>query len=91
VTRARSRTRKRSLRAVKSFFLSQTEAGKEPIVFVELDTRQDAGYTVSLEWDRDTDDTQVVVADSRTACLLVVPVPGENAGDAFRHPFRYVP
>jgi hypothetical protein len=91
VTRARSRTRKRSLRAVKSFLLSQTEAGKEPIVFVELDTRQDAGYAVSLEWDRDTDNTQIVVADSRTACLLVFPVPGEDAGDAFRHPFRYAP
>jgi carotenoid cleavage dioxygenase-like enzyme len=50
-------------------------------VFVELDARQDAGYTVSLEWDRDTDNTQIVVADSRTACLLVFPVPGENAGD----------
>ena len=60
-------------------------------MFVELDTRQDAGYTVSLEWDRDTDNTQIVVADTRTACLLVFPVPGENAGDAFRHPFRYVP
>jgi carotenoid cleavage dioxygenase-like enzyme len=70
---------------------SQTEAGKEPIVFVELNARQDAGYAVSLEWDRDTDNTQIVVADSRTACLLVFPVPGENAGDAFRHPFRYVP
>jgi hypothetical protein len=60
-------------------------------VFVELNARQDAGYMVSLEWDRDTDNTQIVVADSRTACLLVFPVPGENAGDAFRHPFRYVP
>jgi hypothetical protein len=70
---------------------SQTEAGKEPIVFVELDARQDAGYTVSLEWDGDTDSTQIVVADSQTACLLVFPVPGEDAGDAFRHPFRYVP
>jgi carotenoid cleavage dioxygenase-like enzyme len=70
---------------------SQTEAGKEPIVFVELDARHDAGYTVSLEWDRDTDNTQIVVTDSRTACLLVLPVPGAKAGDAFRHPFRYAP
>jgi hypothetical protein len=30
-----------------------TEARKEPIVFAELDTRQDAGFTVSLEWNRD--------------------------------------
>jgi hypothetical protein len=60
-------------------------------VFVELDTRQDAGYTISLEWDRDTDNTRVVVADRQTASLLVLPVPGANAGDAFRHPFRYAP
>jgi hypothetical protein len=60
-------------------------------VFVELDTRQNAGYTVSLEWDRDSGETQIVVADSGAASLLVFPVPGENAGEAFRHPFRYAP
>jgi len=60
-------------------------------VFVELDTRHDAGYTIWLEWDRDTDDTQVVIADRQTERLSVVPVPGANAGDAFRHPFRYAP
>jgi hypothetical protein len=60
-------------------------------VFVELDTRQDAGHTISLEWDRDTDDTQVVIADRQTERLFVVPVPSANAGDAFRHPFRYAP
>jgi hypothetical protein len=67
------------------------EARKKSIVFVELDTRQNAGQTVSLEWDRDTGKTQIVLADSRTASLLVFPVPGEMAGDAFRHPFRYAP
>jgi hypothetical protein len=61
------------------------------VVFVELDTRQDAGYTISLEWDRDTGQTQIVVADIRDAGLLVFPVPGANAGDAFRDPFRYAP
>ena len=60
-------------------------------MFVELDTRQDAGHTISLEWDRDTGQTQIVVADIRDASLLVFPVPGANAGDAFRHPFRYAP
>ena len=60
-------------------------------MFVELDTRQDAGYTVSLEWDRDTGETQIVLADTRDASLLVFLVPGENAGDALRHPFRYAP
>jgi hypothetical protein len=31
------------------------------------------------------------VADIRDARLLAFLVPGENAGDAFRHPFRYAP
>jgi hypothetical protein len=68
-----------------------TEASKEPIVFVELDTRQDASLTVSLEWNRDAGNTRIVVADSRDEILLVFCVSGANAGDAFRHPFRYAP
>jgi hypothetical protein len=68
-----------------------TEARKEPSVFVELDTRRDARYTVSLEWDRDSGQTQIVVGDSGTSSVLVFPVPGENASEAFRHPFRYAP
>jgi hypothetical protein len=60
-------------------------------VFVELDKRQDAGNPVSLEWDRNTGETQIVVVDTRDATPLVFLVPGENAGDAFRHPFRYAP
>jgi hypothetical protein len=68
-----------------------TGARKGSVVFVELDTRQDAGYTVSLEWDRDAGETQIVVAGIREESLLVLPVPGANAGDAFRHPFRYAP
>ena len=66
-------------------------ARKESLVFVELHTRQDARYTISLEWDRDTGKTQIVLADIRDASPLVFPVPGANAGDAFRHPFRYAP
>ena len=68
-----------------------TEARKEPSVFVELDTRQNDGYTVSLEWDRSTGNTQIVVGDIRTATQLVFPVAAANAGDAFRHPFVYAP
>ena len=60
-------------------------------MFVELDTRQGAGYTVSLEWDRDTGETQIVVTDVRDANPLVFAVPGANVGDALRHPFRYAP
>lgn len=68
-----------------------TEAREEPIVFVELNTRQNDGYKVSLEWDRRTGKTQIVVGDVRTASQLAFPVPAANAGDAFRHPFRYAP
>ena len=59
-------------------------------MFVELDTRHDARHTVSLEWDRDSGETQIVVADHRTSRVIVFAVSGENAGDAFRHPYRYV-
>jgi hypothetical protein len=60
-------------------------------MFVELDTRRGDGLTVTLEWDRDTGQTQIVVLDARSDGLLAFGVPGANAGDAFRHPFRYAP
>jgi hypothetical protein len=59
------------------------------VVSVELDTRQDADDMVSLKWDRDTGETQIVAADIRDETVPVVPVPGAYAGEAFRHPFRY--
>lgn len=60
-------------------------------MFVELDTRKNFGLTVSLEWDRDTGETQIIVEDDRTANVAVFGVAGASAADAFRHPFRYVP
>jgi hypothetical protein len=60
-------------------------------MFVELDTRHDARHTVSLEWDRDSGETQIVVADRGTSSVILFPVSGENARDAFHHPFRYAP
>jgi hypothetical protein len=60
-------------------------------MFVELDTRHDFNFTVSLEWDRDTGETHIVVTDGGTSCVLVFPVPAEHAGEAFRHPYRYTP
>jgi carotenoid cleavage dioxygenase-like enzyme len=60
-------------------------------VFVELDTRQSDGFTVSLRWHRDTGQTQIVIDDARTASHTVFAVPGAHAADAFRHPFRYAP
>jgi len=60
-------------------------------VFVELDTRRDGGFTVSLEWNRDTGTTRIVVAEGQTSSELAFFVPSAKAGDAFRHPFRYAP
>ncbi len=60
-------------------------------MFVELDTREADGLTISLEWDRDTGTTQVVVNDMRAASQIAFRVPQARAGDAFRHPFTYAP
>lgn len=60
-------------------------------MFVELDTRDADGLTISLEWDRDTGMTQVVVEDMRAASHIAFRVPQATAADAFRHPFRYAP
>jgi hypothetical protein len=68
-----------------------TKLGPRANEFVELDTRQNDGYTVSLKWSRGTGETQIVVNDIRTANQLVFPVTAADAGDAFRHPFRYAP
>ena len=54
-------------------------------MFVELDRGKNAGHTVSLEWDRDTGETQIVLSDSRDASVRVCLVQGVNAADAFRH------
>jgi hypothetical protein len=69
----------------------QTYNRREPLVFIELNTRHADGLTVSLEWDRDTGKTQVVVDDVRAASRLVFLVSAASAGDAFCHPFRYAP
>ena len=60
-------------------------------MFVELDSREADGLIVSLQWDRDTGVTQVVVNDVRVASRVAFRVPQARAGDAFRHPFRYAP
>ena len=41
-------------------------------VFVELNTRTSGGFTVSLDWDRDTGQTQIVIHDARTATQTVL-------------------
>jgi hypothetical protein len=60
-------------------------------MFVELDTRHGDGLTVTLEWDRDTGNTQIVVHDVRCDGLIAFGVEPVRAADAFRHPFRYAP
>jgi carotenoid cleavage dioxygenase-like enzyme len=60
-------------------------------VFVELNRRTSDGFTVALDWDRDTGQTQIVIHDARTATQTVFGVPAADAADAFRHPFRYAP
>lgn len=60
-------------------------------MFVELDTRHGDGLTVTLEWDRDSGQTQIVVLDARSDGLVAFVVPSLSAADAFRHPFRYAP
>jgi hypothetical protein len=72
-----------------------TRAGHTPVAaartrrteFVELNARDNDGYRVSLEWHRDTGETQIAVRDIRTASQIVFPVSAADAGDAFRHPF----
>jgi hypothetical protein len=60
-------------------------------MFVELDTRYGDGLTVSLEWDRETGNTRIVLHDARHDGLIAFGVLAVNAADAFRHPFRYAP
>jgi hypothetical protein len=60
-------------------------------MFVELDNRQGEGLEVSLEWDRQTGETRIIVHDDRVPSLMVFGVPRGSAADAFRHPFRYAP
>ena len=60
-------------------------------MFVELERRQGDGLTVTLEWDRATGQTQIIVSDTRSDGLIAFGVPLADAADAFRHPFRYAP
>ncbi len=60
-------------------------------MFVELDARQTNGLTVSLEWDRDTGATQIVIEDARDASAMVFGISSADAADAFRHPYMFIP
>ena len=51
-------------------------------MFVELDTRHSDGLTVTLEWDRDSGQTQIVLHDARSDGLIAFGVPPVSAADA---------
>ena len=60
-------------------------------MFVELNTRQNDCLIVSLEWDRDTGATQIVIEDAHDASVIVFGIPSADAADAFRHPYVFMP
>jgi hypothetical protein len=60
-------------------------------MYVELDTRTWHGCTVSLEWDRGTNATRIVITDVLTADTLAFRIAGANAAAALRDPLRYAP
>jgi hypothetical protein len=55
----------------------------------ELDYRSSDGIEVSLRWRRSDDQVFVRVADAKSGERFEIPVDGEHALDAFRHPFAY--
>ncbi|HEX4034222.1 MAG TPA: hypothetical protein VHX66_07245 [Solirubrobacteraceae bacterium] len=60
-------------------------------MFVELDSRQNNGLIVSLERDRDTGATQIVIEDARDTSVIVFAIPSADAADAFHHPYMFIP
>ena len=61
-------------------------------MFVELQhARNRQSSTVSLEWDRDTGATQIVIEDAWDASVIVFGVSNTDAADAFRHPYVFIP
>ena len=55
-------------------------------MFVEVDARREADYTVSLEGNRDTSETQIVAADAEPARLLVFLVTAEDRASILIRP-----
>ena len=88
---ARSRTSKRIVEAVNGVMLSRRRKPEKRHHVCGARYAPERWLHGLARVGPDSDDTQIVVADSGTSSLLVFPVPGEIAGDAFRHPFRYAP
>jgi hypothetical protein len=55
----------------------------------ELASRTSNGLEVTLLWQRDDDDVHVRVIDARTEEAFELTVAGENALEAFYHPYAY--
>jgi hypothetical protein len=55
----------------------------------ELASRTSNGLQVTLLWQRDRNDVHVRVIDARTAEAFELTVTGENALEAFYHPYAY--
>jgi hypothetical protein len=56
---------------------------------IELDSRTQDGFQVSLLWQPGTDVVLVEVDDERAGQRFQLVVDGEEALDVFRHPFAY--
>ena len=56
---------------------------------IELDSRTQDGFQVSLLWQPGTDVVVVEVNDERAGQRFQLVVDGEEALDVFRHPFAY--
>jgi hypothetical protein len=55
----------------------------------ELASRTSNGLEVTLLWQRDHDNVHVRVIDARTEEAFELTVAGENALEAFYHPYAY--
>jgi len=58
-------------------------------LFEELDYREADGIEISLIWNRCSDTLSVHVFDTKSDESMEIAVPGEDALEAFRHPYAY--
>jgi hypothetical protein len=57
----------------------------------ELARRHGSGLDVVLRWHPETDSVSIAVEDEKTGDSFEVEVAGDQALDAFEHPFAYRP
>jgi hypothetical protein len=57
----------------------------------ELDRRRGGGLDVVLRWHPQTDSVSIAVEDEKTGDSFEFEVAGDQALDAFEHPFAYRP